>query len=108
MFQENQDYDMFLDIDDNDVFIRKYSNDNIAIYNKRLSPSPDIIKTNNYVNDYDSEYDSEYDIEDKYMYHKNNTHIIDVSSRVKLLYILFAIIMYYAYHLVTSIYVIIK
>ena len=31
------DYANFLDIDDNDIFIRKYSDDNVAIYNKRLS-----------------------------------------------------------------------
>ena len=40
------DYDNFLDIDDSDVFIRKYSDENIAVYNKRLSPSPDLISQN--------------------------------------------------------------
>jgi len=40
---EDDDYENFLDVDDNDIFIRKYSDDNIPIYNKRLSPSPDII-----------------------------------------------------------------
>ena len=39
---DNDDYENFLDIDDNDIFIRKYSDDNVAIYNKRLSPSPDL------------------------------------------------------------------
>ena len=43
---EDDDYDNFLDIDDYDVFIRKYSDENIAIYNKRLSPSPDFIPKN--------------------------------------------------------------
>lgn len=42
----SNDYDNFLDIDDSDVFIRKYSDENIAIYNKRLSPSPDLIAQN--------------------------------------------------------------
>lgn len=106
MYQGNQEYDMFLDIDDNDVFIRKYSNDNIPIYNKRLSPSPDLIINNKHYNKYDNEHeDSD---ADKDIYPINNTHIIDVSSRVKLLYILFVIIIFYVYHLFTSIYVIIK
>lgn len=37
-------YDNYLDIDDNDYYIRKYSDDNIPIYNKRLTPSPTCIK----------------------------------------------------------------
>ena len=44
MENDEYDYENFLDIDDNDIFIRKYSDDNIPIYNKRLSPSPDLIK----------------------------------------------------------------
>lgn len=44
MEDEYDDYENFLDVDDNDIFIRKYSDDNIPIYNKRLSPSPDIIR----------------------------------------------------------------
>lgn len=104
MYQGNQEYDMFLDIDDNDVFIRKYSNDNIPIYNKRLSPSPDLIINNKHYNKYDNE-DSD---TDKDIYPINNTHTIDISSRVKLLYILFVIIMLYAYRLFISIYVIIE
>ena len=44
MESEDSEYENFLDIDDNDIFIRKYSDDNIPIYNKRLSPSPDIIR----------------------------------------------------------------
>lgn len=39
----DDDYANFLDIDDNDIFIRKYSDENIPIYNKRLLPSPDLI-----------------------------------------------------------------
>ena len=38
------EYDYFLDTDDNDYYIRKYSDENIPIYSKPLPPSPDIIK----------------------------------------------------------------
>ena len=75
----NDDYDNFLDIDDSDVFIRKYSDDNIAIYNKRLSPSPDIITQN--IQSYTA----------KNLYH-TYTPIISPYSSVKILYFLFIMI----------------
>jgi len=79
---EDDDYDNFLDIDDYDVFIRKYSDENIAIYNKRLSPSPDFITKNTKP------------------YTPNNiyptyTPIISKYSSVKILYFLFIIIIIY-------------
>jgi|SaaInlV_150m_DNA_2_1039686.scaffolds.fasta_scaffold05546_3 hypothetical protein len=75
------DYANFLDIDDNDIFIRKYSDDNVAIYNKRLSPSPDItIIPNSYK-----------------PIHKYPMHIPIISSyaSVKILYFLFIIVIIY-------------
>ena len=38
------EYGNFLEIDDNDYYIRKYSDENIPIYSKPLTPSPDITR----------------------------------------------------------------
>ena len=37
-------YGNFLEIDDNEYYIRKYSDENIPIYSKSLTSSPDIMK----------------------------------------------------------------
>ena len=37
------DYGIFIDIDDHNYFIRKYSDENIPIYNKTLGNSPNCI-----------------------------------------------------------------
>ena len=37
------EYGIFLDIDDNNYFIRKYSDENIPIYNKKLQNSTEFI-----------------------------------------------------------------
>jgi len=94
---DDNDYENFLDIDDNDVFIRKYSDENMPIYNKRLSPSPDLIQP--VLN----------------LYNTNNiypayTPIISPYSTVKILYFLFIFIIIYVivYSLFGTINVIVK
>ena len=77
----DNDYDNFLDIDDSDVFIRKYSDDNVAIYNKRLSPSPDITIIPNLY-------------KPKHNY-PTYIRIISSYSSVKILYFLFIIVIIY-------------
>jgi len=96
MNDNDYDYDNFLDIDDYDVFIRKYSDENIAIYNKQLSQSPDLIANNT-------------------KYNPNNiyptyTPIISQYSSVKTIYFLFIIIIIYiiVYSLFCAINVIVK
>ena len=78
---DNDDYENFLDIDDNDIFIRKYSDENIPIYNKRLSPSPDITIIPNLYKPK----------------HNSPTYIPIISSysSVKILYFLFIIVIIY-------------
>ena len=77
----DDDYANFLDIDDNDIFIRKYSDENIPIYNKRLSPSPDlmVIPTS---------------YKPKHLYPTYTPRISSYSS-VKILYLLFTMIIIY-------------
>jgi len=93
----DDDYANFLDIDDNDVFIRKYSDDGIAIYNKRLSPSPDLTITS-HISYYKNQIYPEY------------TPIISPYSNVKILYFLFIIIIIYVivYSLFGTINVVVK
>ena len=43
---ENIPYDHYIDTDDNNYFIRKYSDENMPIYNKNLSVSPTNIEMN--------------------------------------------------------------
>ena len=93
----DDDYENFLDIDDNDIFIRKYSDENIPIYNKRLSPSPDLT------------------IPSPISYYKNQiypeyTPIISPYSNVKILYLLFIMIIIYVivYSLFGTINVVVK
>lgn len=45
-------YDNYIDTDDNDYYIRKYSDDNIPIYNKRLTPSHDRVNATTYTHFY--------------------------------------------------------
>mgnify|MGYP005990250371 CR=1 FL=1 len=94
---DNDDYENFLDIDDNDIFIRKYSDENIPIYNKRLSPSPDIITTHTrpYI---------------PVHIYPAYTHIISPHSNVKIIYFLFIIIIIYVivYSLFGTINVVVK
>lgn len=93
----DDDYANFLDIDDNDVFIRKYSDENMPIYNKRLSPSPDLIQP--VLNPYNTN-----NIYPAY------TPIISPYSNVKILYFLFIIIIIYVivYSLFGTINVVVK
>lgn len=42
---ENIPYDHYIDVDDNNYFIRKYSDENMPIYNKQLSVSQTNIET---------------------------------------------------------------
>jgi hypothetical protein len=44
----HNDYGIFIDTDDNNYFIRKYSDENIPIYNKTLQNSPKCIISENY------------------------------------------------------------
>jgi hypothetical protein len=91
----DDDYANFLDIDDNDIFIRKYSDDNIAIYNKRLSPSPDLTIIPNLYKPK----------------HNSPTYIPIISSysSVKILYFLFIMVIIYVivYYLLGTINVIV-
>lgn len=85
MEDEEYDYENFLDIDDNDIFIRKYSDDNIPIYNKRLSPSPDITNEKNKF----------------YTYYQKNPYTFNIPrySRKQLFYIIpISIILYVVYY----------
>ena len=93
----DDDYANFLDIDDNDIFIRKYSDENMPIYNKRLSPSPDLIQP--VLNPYNTN-----NIYPAY------TPIISPYSTVKILYFLFIFIIIYVivYSLFGTINVIVK
>lgn len=43
---ENIPYDHYIDTDDSNYFIRKYSDENMPIYNKKLSVSPTNIDMN--------------------------------------------------------------
>ena len=45
-------YGNYIDTDDNDYYIRKYSDDNIPIYNKRLTPSHDCVNATTYTHFY--------------------------------------------------------
>ena len=93
----DDDYENFLDIDDNDIFIRKYSDENMPIYNKRLSPSPDLIHS--VINHYNTN-----NIYPAY------THIVSPYSNVKILYFLFIFITIYVivYSLFGTINVVVK
>lgn len=93
----DNDYDNFLDIDDYDVFIRKYSDENIAIYNKRLSPSPDLIAQN--IKSYTTN-----------NIYPTYTPIISQYSSVKIIYFLFIILIIYiiVYSLFCAINIIVK
>lgn len=48
IIEENIPYDHYIDTDDSNYFIRKYSDENMPVYNKNLSVSPtNIIDMNN-------------------------------------------------------------
>jgi hypothetical protein len=54
----HNDYGIFIDIDDNNYFIRKYSDENIPIYNKTLGKSSNCIISEKYENVSSTNYDN--------------------------------------------------